>query len=330
LWLDQPENKKALFRRGQALIGQDQLQEGLEDLKKALECSKGDPKEEDHIKKKILEVENQLKIDQTPIEEIPRPEPQESSKVLGKLTEEELKKMSEMTGFEVSPEMVRSGIEAMSKIDSDTLAKMPALAQKLNLNQHSRNPNSDQKTDFSMTSENLSSMSEVFEKNPQLIQEQAKKLAQMPQEELDKLAELSGAPAGLKISPEMAQKASEMFQKMDPDELNRLPKMASQASTSVQDPAKAMEVLDSLDEASMTEMLLATGVCKDQGLAEKVSKQVKQLSPQQLQRLMKLQQVTSKGAGIVKKMAKSVLTREALTIAILILIFAVVIRSFNN
>lgn len=330
MWLDQPENKKALFRRGQALIGQDQLQEGLEDLKKALECSKGDPKEEDHIKKKILEVENQLKIDQTPIEEIPRPEPQESSKVLGKLTEEELKKMSEMTGFEVSPEMVRSGIEAMSKIDSDTLAKMPALAQKLNLNQHSRNPNSDQKTDFSMTSENLSSMSEVFEKNPQLIQEQAKKLAQMPQEELDKLAELSGAPAGLKISPEMAQKASEMFQKMDPDELNRLPKMASQASTSVQDPAKAMEVLDSLDEASMTEMLLATGVCKDQGLAEKVSKQVKLLSPQQLQRLMKLQQVTSKGAGIVKKMAKSVLTREALTIAILILIFAVVIRSFNN
>ncbi len=51
-------------------------------------------------------------------------------------------------------------------------------------------------------------------------------MSSMPQEQLDAIAAASGAPAGIKITPELARMAAEQMKAMPQDDLHRMARQA--------------------------------------------------------------------------------------------------------
>ena len=68
----------------------------------------------------------------------------------------------------------------------------------------------------------------MVQSNPDLVKTQAETMKNMSQEELDRLSRAAGYGQGLKLTPEIVQKAADSISSMDMDQLKNLPKMARQ------------------------------------------------------------------------------------------------------
>lgn len=331
----------------------------------------------------------------------------DAAELMSKMSDEDLVTMGKTAGFDVSPEMVRAAQAAMSDMDTDTLKQMASMAGMMSSRRGDRVfdvPSDSFSPAQQSSNRDIKSMAEMYQKHPEAMKQQAERLSQLPQEELDRIATETGAPAGFRMTPEMAKEAADSLASMDPDQIKAMAKMAEHmavasgshgsrssntpldsdtgtttsripdgmlspdmmkaasemmsklspeqleemtkmagsignsgsdsfpsgvANSLPSDPSmlrSMFKVMRSMDDETVANMMVSSGMCSDHGKARDMAHQLKSMSDTQAEMMIKAANVMQSGVAAVKKTKEALMGRSALILAIIMIIVGVLLR----
>ncbi|KXZ44311.1 hypothetical protein GPECTOR_69g404 [Gonium pectorale] len=187
----EPDNLKALYRRGQAHMGSGAWLEAAGDLERALRLAKEtDPSQTQPIRDKLQEAKDQ------------------AQEMMRGMDDEQLRAMGRQMGMDVSPEVLRGG---MADMDPELMKKMVQLQAEL--------PPDLRGPDAARNPESVKKLAELMERKPDMAATLGEMLSSVPQEKLQDMARSAGLPPGVTITPELAKAAAESFKRMSPEEV---------------------------------------------------------------------------------------------------------------
>ncbi|KAK9840217.1 hypothetical protein WJX74_005612 [Apatococcus lobatus] len=233
-----PQNRKALYRRGQSLANSGRPGQAVVDLQRALDLS---PENEKSVIAEKLAAARQMQQSQAanePIVEEPLDEEDgddshaaAAAEPMADLhpapgsrpapDEREVPKQEAEPAFDANPASMRSA--------PATSAPVPAAS-------------SSQEWPPSMPSfpgmaaargtPDMAEISQAMRTNPGMMRQMGESLANMSQEQLDSMTAMSGMPgaAGMKMTPEMIKMATSMMSSMTPEDMQRMAAMAPNMS----------------------------------------------------------------------------------------------------
>eukprot|EP00873_Tetraselmis_striata_P012198 jgi/Tetstr1/432462/TSEL_021838.t1 len=286
-------NVKALYRRGQAHAALKAYGKAVADLRRAVAASPTD----EGIKGKLEEVTRLLEESGGAVEEPAEPTPALAAQMpmsgqapagnpaqaaammkdpntrkmmadmMKNMTDEDLQRMAAMSGAPpgMTVQQMRQQYEMLESMDP---AEVERAAQMAGGGATGGVPSGDQ----------FQRMKEVMDKDPDAMKKMMESLSSMPQEQLDAMAKASGAPAGVKLTPEMVKMSADMMSKMTPEDMERMramhsaapsggtaaaapptaPRQPSVANTTIHDDVKIEDITGQEEGASTSSAAMAT------------------------------------------------------------------------
>lgn len=252
---EERSNVKALYRRGQAYVGLKAYGQAVADLKGAVAASPAD----EAIRSKLEEVKGMLQQDGGVIveepEELDAPSPAPTtapsmpsmphgdptqaasmmkdpntrkmiSEMMKGMSDEDLQRMAAVSGAPagMTPQQMRQQYEMLSGMDPAEIERMASMAAAAGGRAPPAAPGGPP------NAEQFKKMKEMMDKDPDAMEKMMDTMSQMPPEQLEAIAKASGAPAGMKLTPEMVKMSADMMKNMTPEDLERM--QASRGGTS--------------------------------------------------------------------------------------------------
>ncbi|GAX77330.1 hypothetical protein CEUSTIGMA_g4776.t1 [Chlamydomonas eustigma] len=270
---------------------------------------------------------------------------------------------------QLSPEMQNMASEMMSKMSIEDMKKMQEMASNMGLPGSSVAPSAsatghstgraDDASSLMMSQSNAST-SIPAALSPNMAKMAAEMMGKMKPDELAQMTEMAakmgsttgfpGSPGMPQMTPDMVKMASQMMANMKPEDMEKMSKMAASMgmpgpggampsnmdmgdmAAKMNDPAfmeSAMAMMKNMDEASISNMMMSSGMCKSKEQAEAMAKQMKGMNDSQMKMMLKAAQVVQSGAKVVQKTKDFILSKGALLLALLLLLIAVILRFFG-
>lgn len=190
---------------------------------------------------------------------------------------------------------------------------------------------------------------------PEMAKMAAEMMSSMRPEDMEAMTKMAasmgiGAAVGAggsmpAMTPEMAKMAAEMMGKMSSEDMQRMQQMAAgmggaggampsnlmsgEALSKLSDPKfmeMSMNMMRSMDQASLVNMMMSSGMCKNEQQAEAMAQQMKGMSDSQMKMMMGAANVMQRGANAFVKTKEALLSRSTLLVAIAVVLLALLLR----
>ncbi|BDA44955.1 probable mitochondrial import receptor subunit TOM34 at N-terminal half [Coccomyxa sp. Obi] len=347
-----PDNMKAYYRRGQALLALQSHAAAVADLRKAVERA---PEREKHlVQEKLKEAEAGLLDNEEVPEGIAGTDHQDAGSNVELSTTPEPAAASHQSGADMPVDP--SKLHEMLRMMQDN----PGMLQDMRAAVANMTPEQIQAA-------NRMCLPQGVEMSPEQMRFATDTIARMDPKVLESMMEASGGRAGssnntvsppplahgspdfkqaaaaLQANPQLMSQAMEMFGKMDPQLLAAMSANVGEAGQGGQPSAAAMadmladpqsakamkEMISNLTPEQLVSLSGAAGQQITPEQAEVVSKQMKNLSDKQVELLLKGASWLSKGASLAQQIKAKIMENKLLVLGILLLLIALMLRQYN-
>mmetsp|Transcript_7498 Transcript_7498/g.21210 ORF Transcript_7498/g.21210 Transcript_7498/m.21210 type:complete len:600 (-) Transcript_7498:279-2078(-) len=307
-------NIKALYRRGQAHSALGALEEAAADLQAAHTASPADAA----IKGKLDEVTAELKAKgkslpppaaihmASPAPAAPNsaaaPDPAMAASMLKdantrkmmadmmrNMSDDDIRRMAQMSGAPpgMSIEDMRKQYEMLDSMDETQVNEMCGMSARFARGANVPGP----PAEMLNNPNKLKAMHDMMSSNPEMMQKMMESVSTMPEEQLAAMAQAAGAPAGVKLTPDMMKMSMEMMSKMSPEDLEMMRKMQAGAGAGPAAPAVAApSAAASTSRAPVADVeiedITPPAVAPD--MASMAAKMMGGMSPEDMQRMSQM------------------------------------------
>lgn len=281
-----PNNLKALFRRGQARLELAQKAGALEDLQAAASiCPASDPS--------MINIQDAIKRAQS----LPDGFVASESKQMQDRDFWEARSTSELR-----KELSRRGVDYSQCTEKAELVELVcsgARGAKKQDKVRKSQTGADVKPKMNVTEEQLDQVKRQMEQNPDSMKQAAARMANMSDEEIQRMSEMTGQ----KFDPAMAKMAASMMQNMTPEQMTQQLEMAKQmqqGSSGGVDPSAAATAMQNATPEQLEQMnakLAASGMDQKMTpeMASMAGEMMKNMSPEDMKAMMEMSQSMQKG-----------------------------------